>query len=479
MIDRTTAALSRAFAHANAHLNGLDTAPVCATADLMTLRQRLGRPFEEKGIDPEQVIDELVSDVSGGILGSAGGRFFGWVIGGALPSALAADWLASAYDQNAALYACGPAAAVVEEVAGAWTRELLGLPTKASFALTTGCQMAHFTCLAAARHALLKEQGWDVEERGLVGAPQITVLTGEAAHGSIDRAIRLLGLGSRSLVVLATDEHDRLSTDALVSHLESRKGEPQVVVLQAGDINTGAFDDFGELIPLAKKIGSWVHVDGAFGLWSAASPVKRHLVKDVHLADSWATDGHKWLNLPYDCGIAFVADPEGHRGAVSHRASYLTHDEDARDQIDWNPDWSRRARGFALYAALRELGRSGVAELIDRTCRHAKALVDGMSVVPGVEVLSWPTLNQGLVRFPDLRAGASELDHDRHTDAVIARVVATGEAFFGGTTWRGRRAMRISVCNWRTNESDVRRAVEAVKAVVCKPRIENHFDPVI
>jgi glutamate/tyrosine decarboxylase-like PLP-dependent enzyme len=476
MIEGTSAALARAVAHAKVHLASFDTAPVCATVDLMTLRRRLGRPFGEEGLDPEQVIDELVADVSGGILGSAGGRFFGWVIGGSLPSALAADWLASAFDQNAALYACGPAAAVVEKIAGVWARELLGLPVHASFGLTSGCQMAHFTCLASARHALLRERDWNVEEQGLFKAPQFAVLTSEAAHGSIDRAVRLLGLGSRSVVVIPTDDKGQLPRDALARQIDQHAGNPIIVVLQAGDINTGAFDDFSELIPLAKRAGAWVHVDGAFGLWAAASPKKRHLVGQIHLADSWATDGHKWLNLPYDCGLAFVAAPEAHRGAVSHRATYLTHDDDARDQIDWNPEWSHRARGFALYAALRELGRAGVADLVERTCRHAKALVDGMGAVPGVEVLSLPALNQGLVRFPDPRPGASELDHDRHTDEVIARIVSSGEAFFGGTNWKGRRAMRISVCNWRTSERDVSCAVRAVKEAVTGASVGSHSD---
>jgi glutamate/tyrosine decarboxylase-like PLP-dependent enzyme len=433
----------------------------------------------QEGLDPAQVVDELVSDISGGVLGSAGGRFFGWVIGGALPSALAADWLASAYDQNAALYACGPAAAVVEEVAAAWTKELLGLPDHASFALTTGCQMAHVTCLAAARHDLLRKLGWDVEEHGLSQAPPITLLTSEAAHGSIERAVRLLGLGTRAIVTMPFDAAGRLPRDVLAKELQNRAGQPMIVLLQAGDINTGVFDDFSDLIPLAKRAGAWVHVDGAFGLWAAASPAKRHLLQGVSLADSWATDGHKWLNLPYDCGIAFVANSEAHRAAVSHRASYLTHDVAARDQIDWNPDWSRRARGFALYAALRELGRSGVADLVERSCHHAEALVDGMGAIAGVDVLSRPTLNQGLVRFPDPSPGANECDHDRHTDQVIDRVVASGEAFFGGTTWRGQRAMRISVCNWRTTERDISRAVRAVAEVVAGRSNYLQHEPVI
>ncbi len=465
--DRTVAAMTRAFAIATAYVESLESAPAGATADLATLRARLAKPFVSEGIDPAQVIDDLAADVAGGLLGSAGGRFFGWVIGGSLPAAIGADWLASTYDQNSALYACGPAAAVVEEVAGSWVKDLLNLPTDASFALTSGCQMAHATCLAAARNALLSDRQWDVEERGLGGAPQITLVTSDAAHGSVERAIRLLGIGKRSIIALPADASGRLPPDELAGELWHRHGDPLIVLLQAGDINTGVFDDYETLIPMSRRAGAWVHVDGAFGLWAAASSMKRHLVDGIGLADSWATDGHKWLNLPYDCGLAFVARAAAHRAAVSHRASYLTHDDHARDQIDWNLEWSRRGRGFALYAGLRELGRTGVAELVDRTCRHAAALVDGMSEIRGVEVLWRPTLNQGLVRFPDDRPDATGSDHDHRTDEVIARIVASGEAFFGGTTWRGMRAMRISVCNWRTDERDVQRAIRAVAEAVC------------
>jgi glutamate/tyrosine decarboxylase-like PLP-dependent enzyme len=447
--------LERALEHSLDYLDTLDQAPVGATADVHTLRRQLQKPLNEEGLPAEQVIDELVASVKGGILGSAGGRFFGWVIGGSTPASLAADWLTSAWDQNASLYACSPAAAIAEEVAGAWLKELFGLPAGASFGLVTGCQGAHTTCLAAARHRVLKNEGWDVEERGLAGSPVIRVLAGEHGHHTLERAMRLLGLGRANLHPVAIDAQGRLLPDALEKALSPG---PTIVVLQAGDINIGAYDDFEQLIPVARKHGAWVHVDGAFGLWAAASPKLRHLVKGVERANSWATDGHKWLNVPYDCGYAFVADPEAHRASLSYLAPYLSpklsNDEQARDQMNWNPDSSRRARGFPTYAAIRELGRNGIADMIERCCRHAKALVKGIGSLPGAEVLWESEINQGLVRFGG---------DDARTNEVIAAIIQTGEAYFGGTTWRGKRAMRISVSNWRTSEADVERVIAAVK----------------
>src|SRR5215218_3406663 len=455
-------ALSIAFDRAVSHLEHLDESSVAATANAATLRKQLDKPLAEKGLPPSQVIEELASDVQGGLLGSAGGRFFGWVIGGALPAAVAADWLTSAWQQNAGLYACAPAAAIVEETVGSWLKDLLGLPAQASFALVTGCQMAHVTCLAAARHALLNKYGWDVESHGLYGAPPIRILTSNARHGSFERAVRLLGFGTAHIKLLETDDQSRLLAEALKQELRNEPDVPTLVLLQAGDINVGAYDSFETLIPIAKRYGAWVHVDGAFGLWAGTSPRLRHLVKGVETADSWATDGHKWLNVPFDSGFAFVADAEAHRASLSLRAVYLTHTTDARDQMDWNPEWSRRARAFPAYAALRQLGREGVADLIERCCRHAYAIVTGIGELAGAEVLWKPTINQGLVRFLDQRPGATQEDHDRRTDAVIAEVLKTGEAFFGGTTWRGRRAMRVSVCNWQTSDEDVQRVVRAV-----------------
>ena len=464
--DAFSRTLAAAHQHALAYLDALDQSPVAAPADLATLRQRLDKPLTDEPIAPDQVIHELVRDVEGGINGSAGGRFFGWVIGGSLPSAVAADWLTSTWDQNAGLYACAPAAAVVEEVAGAWLKDLLGLPAKTSFALLTGTQMAHVTCLAAARHALLSRRGWDLEQLGLYGAPPIRILCSTQRHGTIDRAIRLLGFGRKHLVCLPADHLGRLSVEALSEALAADPTAPTIVALQAGDVNTGAFDDFEHIVPLAHKHGAWVHIDGAFGLWAAASPTYAHLMKDAARADSWVTDGHKWLNVPYDCGYAFVTDAEAHRASMSHRAAYLTHDADARDPMDWNPEFSRRARGFPTYAALRQLGRLGVADLVDRCCRHAHDIVAGLGKLPGVELLSEPIINQGLVRFLDPSPGAQPADHGRRTEQVIDAILKSGEALFSPTTWQGERAMRVSVSSWMTSEEDVRRVIKAFEQVL-------------
>ena len=459
-------ALHVAFDCALSHLEHLDDSSVAATANAATLRKQLDKPLAEKGLPPSQVIEELANDVQGGLLGSAGGRFFGWVIGGALPAAVAADWLTSAWQQNAGLYACAPAAAIVEETVGSWLKDLLGLPAQASFALVTGCQMAHFTCLAAARNGLLRKYGWDVEKQGLYTAPPIRILSSTERHGSFERAVRFLGFGTSHIKLLETDDQGRLLANALEEELRNNPDGPTLLLLQAGDINIGAYDSFETLIPIAKRYGAWVHVDGAIGLWAGASPGLRHLVKGVEAADSWATDGHKWLNVPFDSGFAFVADAEAHRTSHSLRAVYLTHAADARDQMNWNPEWSRRARGFPAYAALRQLGREGVADLIERCCRHAYAIVTGVGELKGAEVVWKPTINQGLVRFLDQRPGATPEDHDRRTDEVIAEILKTGEAFFGGTTWRGRRAMRVSVCNWQTSDEDVQRVIRAVAQVL-------------
>jgi glutamate/tyrosine decarboxylase-like PLP-dependent enzyme len=457
-----TKPLETAFRHALAHLEGLDRNSVAASDDSRTLRARLHKPFADRGVPAEQVVAELARDVEGGLIGSAGGRFYAWVIGGSLPAALAADWLTSAWDQNAALVATAPAAAIVEEVVGSWLKEILGIPPGASFALVTGCQMTYATCLAAARHAVLERQGWNVEERGLYGAPPIRILTNAVQHGSFARSVRLLGMGLEQVVKVPVDSSERLRCDALERELETNPTAPTIVMLQAGEINTGAYDPFEVAIRIAHARGAWVHIEGAFGLWAAASPKYAHLMRGAESADSWSTDGHKWLNVPYDCGYAFVADADAHRAAMAYHASYLTHASDARDEMDWNPEWSRRSRGFATYAALRELGREGLASLIDRCCEHAHAIVTQIGALPGAEMLSEPIINQGLVRFLDPKPGATDADHDRRTDEVIAAINATGEAFFSGTTWRGKRAMRVSVCNWLTNARDVERTIAAV-----------------
>lgn len=458
---RQAAALQRAHELSTAFLASLDTAPVATTVSLATLRERFVRRLPAAGADPVAVIDELARGVEGGLLGTAGGRFYGWVIGAGLPGAVAADWLTSVWDQNAGLYACGPAAAVVEEVCGDWLKEVLGIPATASFALTTGCQMAHVTCLAAARHSVLARQGWDVNRDGLAGAPPIRILTSDAVHGTNLRAAKLLGIGSSQVTILPTDGAYRLTREVLRDALALGGGRPTIVILQAGDVNCGVFDPYEELIPIAHEAGAWVHLDAAMGLWANATPSYRHLLAGAAQADSWATDGHKWLNVPYDCGYAFVAHPEHHRAGMEHRASYLIHADEARDQLDWTPEHSRRARGFATWAALRELGRDGIAELVERCCRQADAIVTRVGALPNARVVSRPIINQGLVRFEDPRPGATSADHDRRTDEVMAAINATGEAFFTGTTWRGMRCMRVSVSSWRTTDQDIDRAVAA------------------
>jgi len=450
-------AIHRTVAHAIAYLEGLASRPVGPTIGLPELRRRLTRPLPERPTEPAEVLDQLVRDLDGGLMGSSAGRFFGWVIGGVVPAALGADWLTATWDQNAASSASSPAAAVTEEICGAWLKSLLGLPPHASFALVTGCQMAHTTALAAARHRLLADRGVDVERHGLSGAPPVRVLVSEHRHESILRSVRLLGIGTDAVKVLPCDPRGSLRLDALAAALEGSPGQPTIVCLQAGDLNTGAFDPFEPASTVAHAAHAWVHVDGAFGLWAATTDRYRHLLLGVEHADSWATDGHKWLNLPFDSGFVFVADPAAHSAVFTQPTSYAVPAEGVRDPKDWNPEWSRRGRAFAVYAAIRSLGRSGIAEIVERCCALATALVEGVGALPGVEVLARPGINQGLVRFLD-----ADGDHDRRTDRVIGTIQASGVTWFGGTTWRGMRAMRISVCNWRTTEADVAETIAAV-----------------
>ena len=439
-------------------VESLATRPVHERADANALRALLGGTLPDGPTDAATVVDDLARAGEEGAIAMAGGRYFGFVIGGALPAALAADWLTSAWDQNAGLYVGGPAAAVAEEVAGAWLRELLGLPPNASFAFVTGCQMAHVTCLAAARHSVLERFGWDVERRGLSGAPAIRVLTGEERHVTVDRALRFLGVGTDGVVPVAVDGQGAMLPEALRAALAELETGPTIVCAQAGNVNTGAVDPMGPIADVAGDAGAWLHVDGAFGLWAAASPGLAHLVRGAERADSWATDAHKWLNVPYDSGLAFCAHPDAHRAALTVHADYLIHADEGgpRDQMDWNPEFSRRARGFAVYAALRSLGRSGVAELVDRCCSHARRFAELLGETDGVEVLNDVVLNQVLVRFGD---------DDERTRAVVDGVQADGTCWLSGTTWQGRAAVRISVSNWRTTAEDVERSAAAILRV--------------
>jgi len=434
----------------------LDERSIWPPATVDELRATLGGPLPEESSDPVDVIEALAAAAEPGVVGIPSGRYFGFVIGGALPAALAADWLTSVWDQNAGLVICGPSAAVCEQIVGEWLEELLGLPETASFAFVTGCQMAHVTCLAAARHEVLRQVGWDVEANGLAGSPRIAVVTGGRKHVTIDRALRLLGLGSEGTRRVDVDAHGRMQADALEAVLRDTTG-PTIVCAQAGEVNTGAFDPLDEIADLCAAAGAWMHVDGAFGLWAAASPELRHLTRGIERADSWATDAHKWLNVPYDSGLAFVAHPSAHRAAMRLTAEYLVADGSAtRDQMDWTPEFSRRARGFAVYAALRSLGRSGVAELVEGSCARASQFAAAIAELPGCEVLNDVVLNQVLFRFED----------DATTDAMLASVQTSGEAWMSGTIWDGRAAIRLSVSNWRTSETDVERAVAAFEAAL-------------
>ncbi len=452
--------LKRAAELAAQYLDSLDQQNVSAEPDPQAVRNKLQKELTDDGLPPLQVIEELAEDARDGLLNSANARFFGWVIGGGVPASIAADWLTSAWDQNAAAYACSPTAAIIEEVVAEWLKDILGLPQQASYAFVTGCQMAHVTALAAARHKVLADRGWTAETQGLAGSPPIRVLVGEH-HETLLRALRLLGIGTDAVVQIDMHEDGTIDVDALQTELEKDSTAPTIVALAAGDLNRGAFDPFDAVCDLAHAHGAWVHIDGAFGLWAASSERLRHLVKGIEKADSWATDAHKWLNVPYDSGIAFVADPEAHKAAMTIPAAYKIEFENVRDQIEWGPEWSRRARGIPLYAALRTLGRNGVADIIERCCDLTSDLVTRLGDLPGVEILSEPIINQGLVRFLD-----PDGDHDARTDAVIDRINEGGEAWFGPTTWRGMRVMRVSLSNFRTTAHDIDRTVAAIKTAM-------------
>lgn len=452
------ALLTQALELATAFLDGLPDRPVGVTTPVEQLRSRVERPLPEEGVEATRVIRELASEVEPGLVASAGPHYYGFVIGGSLPVTLAADWLTSAWDQNACLYAQSPAAAVVEDVVAAWLLEILGLPATSSVGLVTGCQMANFTGLAAARHAVLKRFDWDVEQDGLIGAPDLRVILGAQAHFTILSALRMLGIGVRRIEEVPADAQGRMRPDALAKLLRS-SARPTIVCAQAGNVNTGACDPIGEIAELAHARGAWVHVDGAFGLWAATSPELRRHVAGLAKADSWATDAHKWLNVPFDSGIAIVRDPESHRAALTARAVYLVQASGAeRDGLDWTPEASRRARGFTLYAALRTLGRRGVARLVERSCELARLMAECLAAEPGVRILNDVVLNQVLVGF-DAPPGR---DADALTRATIARIQREGRCWLGGTRWGGREAARISVSNWSTAENDIRMAAAAI-----------------
>jgi glutamate/tyrosine decarboxylase-like PLP-dependent enzyme len=458
--------LTRTADMAATWLDGLERRPVGGPVDLQALRLAMGGPLPETAADPLEVVATLAAAADPGLVATAGPRYFGFVIGGSLPAAFATDWLVSAWDQNGALYVMSPAAAVAEEIAAGWLIELLGLPSETSVGFVTGATMANFTALAAARHSVLAAAGWDVERLGLQGAPPVTVVTHEGTHVTVYASLQMLGLGREGDRVqrVAADDQGRMRPDALRDALATIDG-PVIVCTQAGNVNTGAFDPFDELIPIARERGAWVHVDGAFGIWAAAVPSLRDPMRDHGLADSWSTDAHKWLNVPYDSGLVFVRDKAAHHAAMTLGAEYYVETAGGeRDNYNWVPESSRRARGFAILAALRSIGRAGLVDLIERDSRLARRMADLLAKGSRVRILNDVVLNQVLVRFDGTGSDGAADDSagDRRTRAVIDAVQRDGTCWLGGTTWQGRAAMRVSVSSWKTTEEDIDRSAEAI-----------------
>ena len=457
------ALLEHALRHVATYRESLGQRPVAPLVDVDRLRAALGGELCDPGGDPQRVIDELVAGAEPGLVTTTGPRYFGFVTGGALDAATCADILATGWDQCAFNAVLSPAAAVVEEVVGAWLKQLIGLPGDASFGLVSGGQAGNTVALAAARNHVLAQAGWDVERDGLHHAPAIHVVASEERHATIDRALRLLGFGTRCVVEVPATRNGAIEVAALTQTLEALPAGPRIVCLQAGNVNTGACDDLRAACGVARARGAWAHVDGAFGLWAAVSPVTRHLVDGVELADSWTVDGHKWLNVPYGSGYVFCAHPEAHRRSMQLRASYLQGSDAAapvRTPADYVPESSRRATGFATWAALRELGRHGVAALVERCCALARRFATQLGEIDGVTIGNDVVLNQVLVHFGS----------DARTDDVIAAIQQGGTCWMGGTQRRGRRYMRVAVSNWSTTEADVDQSVAAITAILVRPR---------
>ncbi len=437
--------VSEAAARAATYLRRIRQRAVAPTLAAITELQRFAEPVPAGPTDPAEVLRQLDEVGSPGTVANAGGRFFGFVNGGSVPAALAANVLAAAWDQNAGLRVMSPVAAVLEDVALGWIKELLGLPNEAAGAFVTGATMANMTCIVAARHALLARMGWDVEAQGLFGAPPFAVVVGEEIHAAMRKALAMAGLGRDRVISVPTDSQGRMRSAAF-----PKLSAPALICMQAGNVNTGAFDPASEICAAARESGSWVHVDGAFGLWAACAPERAHLTRGFGDAHSWATDAHKWLNVPYDCGLAFVRDGAALYQSLNTQAAYLPPGA-LRDPMQWTPESSRRARGIEVWAALKSLGRSGLAEMVERTCRHAERFAGGLRAA-GHAVLNDVVINQVLVRFRD----------DETTQAVIEEVQRNGTCWCGGTVWHGQRAMRISVSSWVTDEEDVEWSLDAI-----------------
>lgn len=451
--DDRTRALDIAHRRATEFLEDLDDRPVWPRASLDEMLDAFGGPLPEDGTDPAQVIEEIATRADPGLVAIPGGRFFGFVIGGTHPAALAADWLVSTWDQNSGSSALAPATVAMERIAGRWMLDLFGLPDSASVGFVTGGQLANFTCLASARQSVLARAGWDVAERGLREAPPLRVVVGADRHSSIDRAARFLGIGRAELIVVDSDDQGRMRPEALEQQLLSGTG-PLIVCLQAGEVHTGAFDDFEALIPIARAHDAWVHVDGAFGLWAAASPALRSLTAGMEHANSWATDAHKTLNVPYDCGMAIVRDPADSIAAFRTGGDYLMYT--GLDPWDVTPELSRRARGVPAWAALKSLGRSGVAQLMDRLHANAAAMARGLRSIPGVHVVNDVDYTQVMFR----------LDDDAATRALGRAILDEGTAAVTGAEWRGRATQRCSMSSWATTDADIDRTVSAIRALV-------------
>ncbi len=448
MTDRRGAALPAAVEHTQRWLASLEDRPVPPQAQVEELVERLGISLPDGPQDPAAVIEHLATALEPGLTAMPSGRFYGMVIGGSHPAALAADWLTSAWDQNAGLARLTPAATATEQVASAWLLDLLGLPAGSAVGFVTGGTMANFTCLAAARDAVLRDAGWDVGSQGLTAGPRVRVVVGQERHDTIDLALRYLGLGAPEQV--AADDQGRIDVAALEHKLQEADG-PTVVCLQAGNVHSGGYDPFAKAIEVAHRHRAWVHVDGAFGLFAAAAPAYRHLTAGVEGADSWASDAHKTLNVPYDCGIAIVRDPAAVKAAMGMHGDYLIHDE-AGDPFEKVPELSRRARSIPVYAVLAALGRQGVADLVERMAGHAAAFARGITEIPGAEVLNDVVFTQVCVSFGS----------DVRTRDVVEQLLADGEAWMSGSVWRGWAVLRISVSNWSTDEGDVRRSLDAL-----------------
>jgi len=452
-MEPATNALDRAHQLAVDWLASLDGRPVPPQAGIDDVVAALGPDLPEGPTDAAMVVQLLADACEPGLTAMPGGRFFGFVIGGTHPAALAADWLTSAWDQNAGLRRLTPAHSAVEDVTSTWLLDLLGLPEQCAVGFVTGATMSNFTCLAAARDDVLRRAGWDVAVRGLQGGPRVRVLVGAERHDTVDLALRYLGLGVPEVV--PADEQGRIRADALQEALAAGPAGPSIVVLQAGNVHSGAFDPFREAIAAAHEHGAWVHVDGAFGLWAGASATYRHLLAGHDAADSWTTDAHKTLNVPYDCGLAVVRSPAAMRAAMGMHGDYLIHDA-AGEPLDKVPEISRRARAFPVWAVLRALGRTGVSELVDRLCSHASAFAGGLASIPGAQVLNDVVFTQVCASFGS----------DDRTRRVVEAMLADGTAWMTGSVWQGRAILRISVSNWSTTDRDVSRSLDALTRVV-------------